>query len=295
MQKIIPFIWFEDQAQDAAAWYVSLFPQSRILSSTTLPGTPSGDTQIVTMSLWGTEFQCMSAGQHSLRNPSFSYMVACSTEAEVEELWGALSVGAEILLPLEEYPFSRRYGWLKDKYGVSWQIMHDGGMPVQRIAPCLLFVGDVCGRAEAAMTKYCSLFPGSALLPGHLSRYGDDQPPNVAGTLDYARFTLTGLEVVVMDSALDHKFAFNEMQSLVVRCTDQAEMDFLWEKLSHVPAAEQCGWLKDEFGVSWQMSSAKIEEYMNHGTREQIERMVQAFLPMKKLDMAKIEEAYREK
>ena len=102
MQKIVPFIWFEDQAKEAVAWYVSLFPHSRILSEAILPGTPNGDTHIVTFTLMGTEFQCMSAGSYAERNPSFSYMVACSTEAEVEELWSALSIGAEILMPLEE-------------------------------------------------------------------------------------------------------------------------------------------------------------------------------------------------
>ncbi len=291
MQQIIPFIWFEDQAQKAAAWYVTIFPNSHIISEITLPGTPSGDAYIATLTLNGTEFQFMSGGKLADRNPSFSYMVACKTAEEVDKLWASLADGADVLMPLDTYPFSKRYGWLKDKFGVSWQIMHDGGMDVQRITPSLLFVGDACGKAEEAMKLYCSLFGGD-VMPGHISRYGANQAPDKEGTLNYARFKIGDQEFVVMDSAADHKFKFNEMQSLVARSKDQAEMDHFWDALTYVPEAEQCGWLKDKFGVSWQMVSYDMEKMMTTATPEQLARIVQAFLPMKRLDIKKIEQAF---
>lgn len=293
MQKVTPFIWFEDQARAAAEWYVSLFPNSRIASRVTLPGTPSGDTEIVSLSLNGTDFQFMSAGKMADRNSSFSCMVACETVEEVDRLWNALIEGGEAMMPIQEYPFSKRYGWLTDRYGVGWQIMHDGGMrDIRRISPALLFVGDVCGKAEEAMNLYCATL-GGAPLDGHISRYPAGAGPDKEGTLNYARFSVAGSEIVAMDSALDHKFSFNEMQSFVVRCDDQAEMDRLYAALSHVPEAEQCGWLKDKFGVSWQLVSYRFEEMMTTGTPEAIARMTQAFLPMKRLDLAAIEKAFR--
>lgn len=293
MQKIIPFIWFENQAKEVAERYVSIFPNSRIISETVLPGTPSGDAYFVTLSLNGTEFQFSSTGPLADRNPSFSYMVACKSVEEVEKFWNELSSGADILMPLDAYPFSKKYGWLKDKYGVSWQIMHDdGGEVIQTITPCLMFTGVSYGKAEEAMNLYCSLFNGK-VLPGHISRYTNDQAPEVEGSIQYARFEIGGQEFVVMESALEHGFHFNEMQSLVVRSEDQKEMDRVWDALSADPQAEQCGWLKDAYGISWQMVTYRMEEMMTTGTKQQLERIVQAFLPMKRLDVAVIEKAFR--
>jgi predicted 3-demethylubiquinone-9 3-methyltransferase (glyoxalase superfamily) len=102
-----------------------------------------------------------------------------------------------------------------------------------------------------------------------------------------------GVEFAANDSAWDHKFAFNEAISFMVSCEDQAEIDYYWQKLSAVPEAEQCGWLKDKFGLSWQVTSREMDEMMALGTPEQIDRVTQAFLPMKKIDIAQVRAAYR--
>jgi predicted 3-demethylubiquinone-9 3-methyltransferase (glyoxalase superfamily) len=83
------------------------------------------------------------------------------------------------------------------------------------------------------------------------------------------------------------------MQTLVVSCKDQKEIDYFWKKLSFVPEAEQCGWLKDQFGVSWQVVPKVMEEMMVKSTPEQMKRVVKAFLPMKKFNLKKLEEAFR--
>jgi predicted 3-demethylubiquinone-9 3-methyltransferase (glyoxalase superfamily) len=95
-----------------------------------------------------------------------------------------------------------------------------------------------------------------------------------------------------MESAHNHEFAFNEAVSFLVRCEDQGEIDYYWDKLSAVPEAEQCGWLKDKYGLSWQIAPTRMDEMMRSATPEQMERLTRAFLPMKKFNLAALEKAY---
>jgi predicted 3-demethylubiquinone-9 3-methyltransferase (glyoxalase superfamily) len=291
-QPIIPCIWFEGDVEAIAEWYVAKFPDSFVDYTTKLMDTPSGETTIVTVSLAGQFFQLLGAGPLKERNPSISYMVTFPTSEEVETLWNELVEGAEVLMPLDTYDFSERYGWLADKHGVSWQIMHSGGMDIQTVTPCFLFVGDVFGRAEAAMNDWISTFPDSYVLEDQMIRYGATDGPELEGKLNYARFVLSGREFVAMDSAENHQFAFNEMQSLIAFCESQAEIDEYWAKLSAVPEAEQCGWLQDRYGVSWQIVPWEMEEMLTTGTKEQLARVTEAFLPMKKIDVATLRNVY---
>lgn len=271
---------------------MSRFPDSFVDYTTKLSDTPSGETTVVTVSLAGQFFQLLGAGPLKERNPSISYMVAFPTSEEVETLWNELVEGAEVLMPLDTYDFSERYGWLKDKHGVSWQIMHSGGMDIQTVTPCFLFVGDVFGRAEAAMNDWISIFPDSYVLEDHLIRYEATDGPELEGKLNYARFVLSGREFVTMDSAENHQFAFNEMQSLIAFCETQAEIDDYWGKLSAVSEAEQCGWLQDRYGVSWQIVPWEMEEMLTTGTKEQLARVTEVFLPMKKIDVKALRNVY---
>lgn len=291
-QSIIPCIWFEQDVEEIAEWYVRLFPDSFVDYTTKLTNTPAGDTTIVTLSLAGQFFQFLQGGAWAERNPSISYRVAFATIEEVETLWDKLSDDADILLPLGAYDVSERYGWLTDRFGVSWQLMYDSGMEIQTVTPVLSFSGEAFGRAEAAMNDWISIFPDSYMRDGHLARYGEKDGGKLGGKLNYARFVLSGREVVVMDNEIDETHAFNEMQSLIIFCESQEEVDHVWEQLSAVPDAEQCGWLKDRYGVSWQVIPWEMEEMMTVGTPEQIERVVEAFLPMKKIDIATIRKVY---
>ena len=96
-----------------------------------------------------------------------------------------------------------------------------------------------------------------------------------------------------MDSAYPHAFGFNEAISFIVLCDTQAEIDEAWKKLSAVPEAEQCGWLKDRYGLSWQVVPADMTQMLRGNDQEKIERVTQAFLVMKKLDIAKLQKAYK--
>ncbi|TDL30817.1 VOC family protein [Jeotgalibacillus sp. S-D1] len=290
-QKLIPFVWFEEDARGIADWYVKVFGSARVDGHVTLHDTPSGDADVVTLTLIDQQFQFISAGPLTDRNPSFSYMVALSAPDEVDALWNRLSEGGEVMMPLDEYPFSKRFGFLKDRYGMSWQLMHDGGMNIQTISPALMFTGDVSGQAKEAIDHYQTLLGGAA-MEGHISYYEAGQEPEVEGTISYARCKFAGRELVLSDSAGPHQFEFNEMQSLILYCEDQEEIDRAWAHLSAVPGAEQCGWLKDRFGVSWQIVPFEMERMMEEGTPEQIKRLTEAFLPMKKFNLAALRAAY---
>ena len=233
----------------------------------------------------------MSAGPLFKFNPSVSFHVKSKTKEEVDEIWEKLSSGGKVLMPLDAYPFSERYGWIEDKYGLSWQVIYAGTTEIQqKITPVLMFVGNVCGKTEEAVTFYTAVFHNANTF--FLQRYGQGEEPDQAGTVQYVAFTLEGMEFGAMDSARDHQFAFNEAISFLVPCETQAEIDYYWQKLSADPQAEQCGWLKDKFGLSWQIWPTAIGEMMKNGTREQIDRITQAFLPMKKFDLATLQRAY---
>jgi predicted 3-demethylubiquinone-9 3-methyltransferase (glyoxalase superfamily) len=263
-----------------------------------LHDTPSGDCDVVSFQLAGQPFMAISAGPLFEFNPSISFHLKCRTVAEVDALWAKLADGGTVLMELGEYPFSKRYGWLADRYGVSWQIIFAGDEAMkQRITPVLLFVGPVCGKAEEAVEFYTSVFARSAGTGASqvdmVMRYGEGEAPDQQGTVRYASFRLLGQEFGAMDSAREHQFGFNEAISFLVPCDTQQEIDYLWEKLSADPKAEQCGWLKDRFGVSWQISPVMLGKIMSSGDQQKIDRVTQAFLQMKKFDVTALEEAVR--
>jgi predicted 3-demethylubiquinone-9 3-methyltransferase (glyoxalase superfamily) len=119
-----------------------------------------------------------------------------------------------------------------------------------------------------------------------LARYGKGEEPDKEGTVRYASFMLLGQEFGATDSAWEHKFAFNEAVSFLVPCDAQEEIDHLWGKLSADPSAGQCGWPKDKYGLSWQITPTVLNDLLSGNDKEQIARVTQAFLKMKKLDIA---------
>jgi predicted 3-demethylubiquinone-9 3-methyltransferase (glyoxalase superfamily) len=219
-------------------------------------------------------------------------MVVCSTPEEVDAKYAALSEGGSELMPLGEYPFSRRYAWIQDRYGLSWQLMLvEGGVNGQKITPDFLFSDGECGKAEEAVTFYTGLFEDSEI--SQISRYGEGEAHDPRAKVNYAGFTLDGIKFVAMDHGYGADFTFNEAFSLIINCKDQEEIDYFWDKLSAVPEAEQCGWLKDRFGVSWQIVPEFMDEVMYHSSREEKARVAEVFLKMKKFDIKELEQARR--
>lgn len=297
-QKIVPHVWYDKEAREAAGFYASVFPDSKITNVTTLHDTPSGDSETVSFEIWGQKFMAISAGPHFKINPSISFTVNFDPSRDpnarerLDEVWSKLSESGVALMPLDKYPFSEKFGWIQDKFGLSWQLnlTNPEGGERSRIVPSMLFVGEQCGNTEEAIHFYLSVFNNSKL--GQMVRYPKGMEPDKEGTVMNAHFMLEHQWFTAMDSAYEHKFSFNEAISFMVYCETQEDIDYYWAKLSAVPEAEQCGWLKDKYGVSWQIVPMEMNEMMSEGTPEQMERVTKAFLGMKKFDLAELRRAY---
>lgn len=300
MRRITPHLWFDKEAKDAAGLYTSLIPNSKITNVRTLHDTPSGDCDLVSFELSGQPFMAISAGPLFKFNPSVSFHVRCKTKDEVDTIFEKLSDGGKVLMPLGSYPFSDRYGWLEDKYGLSWQVILASEHEIkQRIVPVLMFVGRVCGKAEEAVSSYAEVFKNSpagaegSSYANVLARYARGEEPDREGTVRYASFTLLGQEFGAMDSAREHKFVFNEAISFIVPCDTQGEIDYFWERLSADPEAGQCGWLKDRYGLSWQITPTIMNEMLSGADKDRTARVTKAFLKMKKFDIGALKRAYQ--
>ena len=296
--KIVPHLWFDKEAREAAHFYASVFPNSSIKNITTLRDTPSGDCDVVSFNVWGQPFMSISAGPLFKFNPSVSFMVNfdpsqdADAKTRIDEVWAKLAKGGEVLMPLDKYPFSERYGWVADKFGLSWQLIltNPEGEDRPIIIPSLLFVKNVYGKAEEASDFYLSVFNDAKR--GALVRYPAGMEPDKEGAVMFTDFKLEGQWFAAMDSAREHNFAFNEAISFMVYCNDQNEIDYYWEKLSAVPQAEQCGWLKDKYGLSWQVVPTLMDQMMQDDDPERMARVTKAFLPMKKFNLAELQRAY---
>ncbi|MBU0750331.1 VOC family protein [Patescibacteria group bacterium] len=299
MQKIIPHLWFDTEATEAAEFYVSAFKNSKITHSSVLPGTPSGNADIVSFDLNGYSFMAISAGPYFKLNPAISFMLNFDpsreedAEGDLRALWDKLSDGGSALMPLQEYPFSKLYGWIKDKFGVTWQLMltNPDGEERPFIIPSLMFTQEVNGKTQEATDFYIETFKNSKR--GAIATYPAGSPGDMEGNVMFTDFQLEGQWFAAMDGGKAHEFTFNEGISLLVACDSQEEIDYYWDKLSAVPEAEQCGWLKDKYGLTWQINSTRMQEMLREGTPDQIKRVVNAFMPMKKFDLEVLETAYR--
>lgn len=278
-QKIIPNLWFEGNAQEAVDFYVSAFPDSKVLYTSYYPGRAeegladfqmslAGDVLAIEFELGQQRFVAINAGPAFKFNPSISFMVNFDPSSDPEadshlnDLWNTLVAGGQALMPLDVYPFSKRYGWVKDRYGLSWQLIltNPRGEPRPFIIPSLMFSRQNVNSAETAIRFYISVFNDAKL--GNLSRYQENTGPAKAGSLMFGDFMLANQWFAAMDSGVEQDLAFNEACSFAISCKNQAEIDYYWDKLSHVPEAEQCGWCKDQFGLSWQIVPENMQELM---------------------------------
>lgn len=277
-KAIIPHLWFDTQAVEAVEFYCSLFPKSKVLSRSVIEGTPSGDCDYLIFEVWGQRFEATNAGSQCLLNPSISMMVNFdllfykeqenpekAARDELNKIWKRLIEGGEALMELGEYDFSPFYGWVKDRYGMTWQLIltDPGGDPRPPIMPSMLFVGNICGKAEEAGSFYRTIFSSSE--KGLLVRYPSGMEPDKEGTVMFSDIKLGESWITVSDSAYDHLFEFNEALSFIISCKNQVEIDYFWNKLSAVPEAEQCGCFKDKFGVFWQIVPQDLDRLMNDG------------------------------
>ena len=292
MERIVPHLWFNDNAKEAVNFYRTLFDDSKMMLEQKLDGTPSGENAAYyEFTLAGQLFGALNGGPHFTFNPAISISVNCETIEETEVLWQKLIEGGRALMPLQEYTFSKLYGWVEDKYGLSWQVIYTEGFEYeQKLTIQLMFSGDVTGKANEAIKYYTALFKDGVI--GDIHEYEENQPVQEDGKISHANFSILDTEILASDNGTQTDYTFNEAISLMVLCVTQAEIDYYWEKLSADPEAEQCGWLKDKFGVSWQIVPANMNELMSRGTQAQIDAVTQEFLKMKKLDKNHLERAW---
>jgi len=293
-QKIVPNIWCSGNAAEVADFYVSAFPDAEVRGRTRYPTDGLADFQqplagedlVVDFSIGGIRMMAINAGPEFVPTPTLSFLVNLDPSrddraaARADELWQRLSEGGSVLMELGAYPFSKRYGWVQDHYGVSWQLMltDPEGEPRPFLIPSLMFANANVNRAGEAVEFYTSVFADSRI--GTLVRHPQDQGEARAGSLMFGEFAVGEQWFAAMDSPIRHDFDFNEGISLLVECDDQAEVDYFWDKLSRVPEAEQCGWCKDQFGVSWQVAPKGMEQLLHKPGN------FEAMMKMKKIVLA---------
>lgn len=272
---IYPCLWFDGKAKEAADFYCSVFDNSVITEE---------NQMAVVFESSGQKFMCLNGGPEFTFNPSISFYILCETEQEIDRIWKKLIEGGSELMPLDKYTWSKKYVWLQDKFGVNWQLSFGGMEQIrQKISPVIMFTEKQCGKAEEAIHFYTSVFKGSYIVG--IVKYSKDDN-DVEGTVKHAEFTLGSHAFMAMDSSLMHQFSFNEAVSFVVDCETQNEIDYYWDKLTKGGEEVQCGWLKDKFGVSWQIVPTVLASLMNDPSRS--ERVVSAFLKMKKFEIEKL-------
>lgn len=294
MLAIRPHLWF-GKAREAAEFYTSLLPNSAITGGGHF-STGQDECEYVEYTMAGQTFMGISSGHAMQFTPAISFMVNFDPSADpdaakrIDEVWNKLTDGGKVMMDIGEYPFSKRYGWVADKNGVSWQLIltNPEGEPRPVITPSLMFTGNVAGRAEEALDFYTSIFKDGKR--GNTARYPAGMEPDKEGTLMYADAHIDQTWIAAMDSAHSHGWNFNEALSLLIPCETQEEIDYLWDKLTADGGqAGQCGWLKDKFGVSWQVSTKLMADVMRSGNQEQIDRLTQAFFSMSKNDLATLQ------
>jgi predicted 3-demethylubiquinone-9 3-methyltransferase (glyoxalase superfamily) len=281
-ESIYPCLWFDGQARAAADFYCSIFKNSKVTSDNKL---------VVNFELNGKKVMGLNGGPQFKLNQSISFFVTCQSEGETNEVWGKLLKRGKILMPIDKYPWSERYGWLQDKFGMTWQIsLANKGDKKHQITPALLFTGKNFGRAEQAINLYCTIFKSFSITT--LSLYPDQEYG--PGKVLYSEFKLADNDLIIMDGPGNHAFTFNEALSFVVDCKAQDDIDYFWTKLTaHGGKESQCGWLSDMFGVSWQIVPANIGELV--GDLQKSPKVMEAILKMKKIEIKTLQAAYSQR
>lgn len=304
MHPIVPHIWHDRTAAEAAEFYAKAFREVHELSRSHYPTEGlaefqqsfAGEVVGIELEIHGCPVAFINADDTFRPNPAAGFMVHIDESvvddpgAYVDELHDRLVDGGTTLMPLAEYPFSPRYAWIEDRYGVSWQLFRTppDSPPRPFLVPALLFCGPAQNTAAEAVRTYTSLFPGSEV--GTVAPYPEQTGPAVEGAYMFSEFRLgRGSEdprrdpwITAMDSGVDQPFTFTEGFSLMVKAADQDEIDRLWTVLSADPAREQCGWCRDAHGVSWQIVPADLDDLLaSPGAYQRL-------MGMKKIDIAQL-------
>lgn len=282
--NIFPCLWYDRDAKESADFYCTVF------SGEITAGTP----MVVNIEIFGQKLMLLNGGPHFTKNASVSFMVICETEDEVQKYWDHLTEGGIVLMELGEYPWSKKYGWVRDKFGVTWQVyLSENNDLEQKIIPTLMFIHQNNGKAMKAMEFYTNIFPDSKI--GSILKYGDgigNETHEIPENIQHAHFEINGYSFFCMDNSYDHQFDFNEGISMVVMTDNQEQTDHYWNNLTNGGRESMCGWLKDQFGFSWQIVPKRLIELMNDSDQEKAHKVVISMMKMRKIIIQDLENAY---
>lgn len=270
-----PCIWCNNNAKEVADLYISVFPNTKVISENPV---------VVLLSIADQNLMLLNGGGSFKPTPALSLMYLSSSAPETEALYNKLIDGGKALMQLDAYPFSEKYAWVDDKFGVSWQLYTGKAEDiVQRIVPTLMFVSGKSGLAREASEFYMSIFPNSKSRGMLEYKEGEEDK---AGYIKHGEFFLNDYLIGIMDSSFDHQFDFTEAVSIVVNCKDQEEIDRYWSALTGDGGTESmCGWLKDKYGISWQIIPENIASLIRS------QKGGEALMKMKKINIAALEAA----
>lgn len=260
-------LWFDKQAKEAANFYQSVFPGFKMLSENPLA---------VNYTLYGRRFMHLNGGPGYTINPSISFFIESNDSDLLQQIWDKLSKDGKILMAMNSYPWSAKYGWCSDQYGVNWQLMHQNKKEVT-IIPSMMFTQHNNGKAYEAIQFYHSIFSNSSIE--NISKYEKGEP-DTEGNIKYSRFYLEQLPFSAMESSMPHEFTFNEGVSFMITVDTQEEIDFYWNHFLEGGQAGRCGWIKDKYGISWQIVPSILGKLMTHP--ETAPKATYAFLQMSK-------------
>ncbi len=278
-ERITPCLWFDQQTEEAGAFYTKHLTNTKIVAQSPV---------VTEIEVAGQGMTLLNGGPIYQANASISFFYVCDTEEEIERLCTVFSEEGSMLMPLDRYEWAEKYAWLNDRFGISWQFwLGDLKEVGQRLTPSLLFTGKQYGRAEEAIEHYSSIFKKPK--QDGILRYGNDEAPEQAGKVKHAEIWLNGQKFMLTDSMQSPDLTFSEGVSLTIHCETQDEIDYYWEKLTENGEESMCGWLKDKFGVSWQVIPNVLSQIM--GDPEKAGKAAQAFREMRKFDIEKLVQA----
>ncbi|MCZ2479684.1 VOC family protein [Aquirufa nivalisilvae] len=269
-------LWFNQTAKEAREFYQSIFEDFEVKSE---------NPMVSSVRLNGRDFIFLGGANHVTFNPSISFFLIFQSNEALEKKWADLSKDGKVLMELNTYPWSSLYGWCEDKNGISWQLMIQLPLP-EKIIPALLFTQQNNGKAEQAIQYYTHLIPHSQI--NLLDRYKEGSVDK-EGNIQHAQFLLNDQHFIAFESSYMHQFIFNDAISFVITCQNQDEIDFYWDSfIRDGGSPSKCGWIKDPFGVSWQIIPENMGQLMRNFNNP---TFMNVFMSMGKIDINALENA----
>ncbi|WP_421000330.1 VOC family protein [Carnobacterium maltaromaticum] len=286
--KFAPCLWVDNQVEEMTELYTKVFENGKPLKTLYFLEDAHGkigDILTQSVQLANQEFILLNGGPEFKATPSISYMVTCTSETQLQVLWQELSEGGKLLMNLAIYPGVGQFGWLEDRFGISWQFSLDQSSSSQKITPCFMFSGEQYGNASRAVAEWIEVFQSGEILEHYF---------NEDSTTKLAKFTLHQQEFMAMDSAVDHDFTFSLANSFYVYCENQKEIDRLWTAITSKGTEMPCGWMGDRFGVAWQTVTRDMDTMLDRKNLTKALAVTQAVYGMMKIDSEELRRIYNE-